>query len=337
MNIFTVIFIGFSFVGFTQKSEYDYNIKENNLEKHPKDFSVKLNPIFTDLSNDNSVLGFNTGFHFRMNTVMSLYGGYYGSYFNIKPEVVKANSTEKVYNGVVADNYVPYKYLHGGVTMFLWTEVYEGKSKVSLPSEVRNGNKQRCFLEIDKIDKLRQVGLRIGVGAYQGQVIEKDSEFEGNNDTEIINYLTNAAGNNYSSLKYSLFSGGLSYEKINHLSVNVKDSIGIRNKKNHWRLYGDILYAQNMVIGDILFTWHDGSSEKEAEYDLQKFTGPEKENYFDSRLFGYRVGFDFNSTNKKGYCYGIELGSRPGTGSLLARTYLNIKVGMSFNFNVIKY
>lgn len=337
MKSFTVIFISLSFVGFTQKSEYDYNIKENNLEKHPIDFSVKLNPIFFDVSNDNSVLGFNTELHFRINTIMSFYGGYNGSYFNIKPEVVKANSTHKAYNGVVADDYVPYEYFNGGVSLFLWTEIYEGKSKVSLPSEVRNGNKQRYFLEIDKIDKLRQVGLRVGVGAYQGQVIEKDSEFDGNNDTEMINYLLNTEGDNYSSIKYSLFSVGLSYEKINHLSVNVKDSIGIRNKKNHWRVYGDMLYAQNMVIGDILFTWHDGSEEKEAEYDLQKFTGPEKENYFDSRLFGYRVGFDFNSTNKTGYCYAVELGSRPGTGSFLARTYLNIKVGMSLNFNVVKY
>ena len=323
MNIFTVIFIGFSFVGFTQKSEYDYNIKENNLEKHPIDFSIKLNPIFADVSNDNSVLGFNTEFHFRMNTIMSFYGGYNGSYFNIKPEVVKANSTDKAYNGV-ADDYVPYKYFNGVVTLFLWTEIYEGKSKVSLPSEIRNGNKQRYFLELDKIDKLRQV-------------IEKDLEFDGNNDTEFINYLLNTAGDNYSNIKYSLFSGGLSYEKINHLSVNVKDSIGIRNKKNHWRIYGDMLYAQNMVIGDILFTWHDGSEKQSAVYGLQKFTGPEKYNYFDAKLFGYRVGFDFNSTSKVGYCYGIELGSRPGTGSFIARTYLNVKVGMSFNFNVVKY
>ena len=336
MNIFTVIFIGFSFVGFTQKSEYDYNIKENNLEKHPIDFSIKLNPIFADVSNDNSVLGFNTEFHFRMNTIMSFYGGYNGSYFNIKPEVVKANSTDKAYNGV-ADDYVPYKYFNGVVTLFLWTEIYEGKSKVSLPSEIRNGNKQRYFLELDKIDKLRQVGLRLGGGAYQGQVIEKDLEFDGNNDTEFINYLLNTAGDNYSNIKYSLFSGGLSYEKINHLSVNVKDSIGIRNKKNHWRIYGDMLYAQNMVIGDILFTWHDGSEKQSAVYDLQKFTGPEKDKYFDAKLFGYRVGFDFNSTSKVGYCYGIELGSRPGTGSFLARTYLNVKVGMSLNFNVVKY
>jgi hypothetical protein len=119
--------------------------------------------------------------------------------------------------------------------------------------------------------------------------------------------------------------------------VNVKDSIGIRNKKNHWRIYGDVLYAQNMEIGDVLFTWDDGSGEQEAEYRLQKWTVPGKDDYFRSELFGYRVGFDFNSTGKVGYSYGIELGSRPGTGSFLARTYLNAKVGVSLNYNVVKY
>jgi hypothetical protein len=201
MKIFTVVFICLSFVGFTQKSEYDYNIKENNLEKHPVDLSLKLNPIFTDISNDNSVAGFNAGFHFRINTIMSFYGDYNGSYYNIKPEVVKRNSTVKVYNGVVADDYVPYQYFNGGATLFLWTDVYEGKAKVSLPSEVRNGKKQRYFLELDKIEKLRQVGLRVGAGVYQGQIIEKGLEFDGYNDLEPINDLLNTAGYNYSSIK----------------------------------------------------------------------------------------------------------------------------------------
>lgn len=339
MKIFTVIFIGLSFVGFTQKSEYDYNIKENNLEKHPIDFSVKLNPIFTDFSNDNSVLGFNTEFHFRMNTIMSFYGGYNGSYFNIKPEVVKANSTDKAYNGVVADDYVPYKYLNGGVTLFLWTDLYEGKSKLSLPNEVKNGKKQRYFLELDKIEKLRQFGLRVGSGVYQGQIAEKGVEFDGHNDFDSlpINYLVNKAGSNYSSIRYSVFSGGFSYEQINHLSVNMKDSLGIVNKKNHWRIYADVLYAQNMEIGNMLFTWDDGSGEQAAEYELQKFTIPRQGDDLRPELFGYRIGFDFNSTGKVGYSYGVEVGSRPGTGSFLARTYLNAKVGMSLNFKVIYY
>ena len=187
-------------------------------------------------------MGYNPNLYFRIGNSMAVHGGFMGSYYNNVPEVKNSSSTSTTYNGVVAGDYVPFQYLNGGATLYLWSEYIEGDAKVNLPSESRNGTKQNYFLEIKDVEKIRQFGFRATAGTYQGQIAEKGLEFEGvDPDPNVIfASLENTAGTNYSSIEYSLFSAGFSYEGINHLKVYIEtDSMGYRSKKNHWRIYTD--------------------------------------------------------------------------------------------------
>lgn len=324
---------------YSQDSDYDFNIKENKVEKSAYDFSIKLNPVFTDISSDNNVGGFSSSLFFRISTIMALHGEYFGSYYNYKPEVVKSNTSVPSFNGIAANGYVPFQFYNAGVTLYLFSTPFDGKVRVNLPSEKRNGSKQRYFLEVDDVEKIRQLGLRLNAGQFKGQTAEKDGEFDGTDPDPLgtIVYLNNVGGTNYTNMSYNLYSVGLSYEHINHVKFNIKtDSIGIKSKRNHWRIYGDFLVAQELELGDILYTWEESGIRDEAVYELQKYTVPAFENNVLPYL-GYRVGFEYNSTGKLGFTYGVEAGSRPGMGSMISRTYFSAKVGVSFNWRLIKY
>lgn len=338
MKLLTALLCVFAISLFAQESEYDFNIKENRLDKDPYDLSIRLVPSFTDLSKDNSVAGYAPSLFLRVGELMAIEGEYMGSYYNVIPDIEKSNTTAPTYNGVVNGEYVPFQYYKGGITLYVFSEAFEGKVKLGLPSEQRNGVKQRYFLEIDDVEKQRQVGIRITGGQYQGQIAEKNDEFEGvdPDPANIIAPLTNDGGMNYSSIKYNLFSAGVTFEQINHLKVNVKtDSLGIRTKRNHWKIYLDFLLAQQMEIGDILYTWDETGTRNEEVYELQKYTIPDLEVDVVPYL-GYRAGFEFNSTGFLGYTYGVEIGARPGMGSIINRSYFAAKVGASLNFKFKK-
>ena len=330
----------FSFVStcvFAQNGDYEFSIKDNDPTANAYDLSIKLNPFFTDISNDNTVMGYSPSLFFRISTVMALHGEFLGSYYNNIPETVKSSSGTPSYNGVVDGDYVPFQYLNGGATLYLWSETYEKGAKVGLPKQKRNGGNQRYFLEIKEVEKIRQFGFRATSGKYQGQIAEKGLEFDGvdPDPNVIIANLNNTTGTNYSSISYSLYSAGFCYEELSQLEVDIKtDSLGLKSKKNHWKLYADFLIAQNMQLSDMLYTWDDNGTETSAVYDIQKYTIPDLEVDIVPYL-GYRVGFEFSSTGKVGYTYGVEAGTRPGTGSFLARTYLNAKFGMSLNWRLL--
>ena len=164
--------------------DHDYKIKENKINKHATDLSLVLNPVFTDVSNDNIAAGYSADFLLRLNTIMSFRGSYLGSYYNIEP--TQENATSGVYNGVLDGKYVPFQYYHGEVTLYLYTDVYEANVKVNMPTEIRNGEKQHSYLELEKVDKMRQVGIRVGGGQYTGQLKEKGTMKDGLNDGDWV-------------------------------------------------------------------------------------------------------------------------------------------------------
>jgi hypothetical protein len=329
LSLFTFITI------FASGQDHNYKIKENKINKHATDLSLVLNPVITDISNDNTVAGYSADFLFRLNTIMSFRGSYLGSYYNIKP--TQENSLDGGYNGVLKGDYIPFQYYQGQVTLYLYTDVYEANVKVNMPTEIRNGEKQHSYLELDKIDKMRQVGLRVGGGQYKGQLKEKGIEFHGidlsNDDLSDINRiqdLDNSQNDNFTSLSYDLISAGVTYESVSHLVINVEDSVGIKSKKSQWVLYAEGLYGMNMQIGDLLTAEDDGAGTKhETLYSLGTFT--------EIAEFGYRVGLEHNMTSKVGWSYGVEIGARPGTGTFGQRSYISAKVGISFNFKTLKY
>jgi len=308
-------------------------VNQNQVEKNAYDFSFKLNTLFTDVSYDNIVVGFNPSLLYRISTVMTVHGEFYGSYYNYKPETIIENST--AYNGIIAGDYVPYLTYNGGATFYLWEETYEGRTKFSLPKKTRNGQANSYFLEVEGVEKIRQFGLRLTAGKYQGQIAEKGLEFEGYNKDTLIASLDNSNANNYTSINYNLFSVGFSYEQINHLKINIKtDSLGSRSKLNHWRVYVDFLLARQMTIGEILYTWEEGGEVVNEVFQLQKWTIPGEDTY-SMEYMGFRTGFEFNATGKVGFTYGVELGARPGTGNFAERGYINAKLGVSFNWRLI--
>ncbi len=325
---------------FAQKSDYDFNIKDNKVEKSAYDLSLKLNPAFTDYSYDNTVGGYSSSLFFRISTIMALHGEYFGSYYNVEPAIEKENTSVTTYNGVAANGYVPFQYYKVGATIYLFSRPFEGRVKVSLPSEKRNGSKQRYFFEVDGVEKLRQLGLRASAGQFQGQAKERDGEFDGANPDPLgdpLIPLNNVGGDNYTSLSYNLFSLGFSYEQLNHVTINIKtDSIGMKPKRNHWRIYADFLVAQQIKLDDIRYTWDESGILEEEVYELQKYTVPKFENDVLPYL-GYRAGFEYNTTGKVGFTYGLEVGARPGMGSMIARSFFSAKVGVSFNWKLIKY
>lgn len=330
MRLFSIVaaLILFSVVGMAQESTYTYNIKQNDIEQHAADLSLKINPLFTDFSNDNTVLGFSPEINFRLNTILSFQGQYQGSYYNLKPDVVKSENPA-VYNGI-ANSFKPYQYYNGGLTLYIVNLLTEGKSRVTLPRETRNGDNHSYFLELNNIEKLHQVGIRLSAGQFQGQLAEKGLEFDGTNSDTLIAGIDNPAGSNFTSITYNLFTGGLSYEKVNHVKIKIKeDSLGTRAKYSQWKVYGDFLYARNMILGDILYSWNENGTLRQEVYDLSKYT--------EIAEFGYRVGFEFNHTGKYGYCYGVEAGARPGTGSFMARSYAQVKVGFTLNYRLVQY
>lgn len=331
-TLFLSIFVLFSSVVIGQ--DHEYKIKENKLGKYATDLSLVLNPLFTDISNDNIVGGYSTDLLFRMNTIMSFRANYTGSYLNQKPEQVNKDNGG-VYNGLASDGYVPFQYFHGEVTLYLYTDVYESNVKVGLPSQYRNGEKQNSYLELEKIDKMRQVGLRAGGGKYQGQLTEKGFEFHGVDETKSladptrVADLDNSLNNNYTTVSYDLISAGVSYESVSHLVVDIADSVGVKSKKSQWMIYGDALYGLNFELGDMKTFVNNGGNLDETIYSLGKFT--------EVAEIGFRVGFEHNITSIVGWSYGVEAGARPGTGSFGQRSYIAAKVGVSFNFKTLKY
>lgn len=336
------LFLILCFLGsflFAQDSDYDFNIKDNKVEKSAYDLSLKLNPAFTDLSLDNNVGGYSSSLFFRISTIMALHAEYFGSYYNYEPEIIKENTSVPTFNGISAGGYVPYQFYNAGATIYLFSQPFEGKIRVGLPSEVRNGAKHRYFFEVDDVEKIRQLGLRASAGKFQGQTVEKDGEFDGTDPDPLVAIVTldNEGGTNYTDISYNLFSLGFSYEQINHVKVDIKtDSIGIKAKRNHWRIYGDFLVAQQIELGDILYTWDDSGIQQEQVYELQKYTVPKFENDVVPYM-GYRAGFEYNTTGKVGFTYGVEAGARPGLGSMISRSYFSAKIGVSFNWRLIKY
>lgn len=313
--------------------DYGYKIKENKINKHAADLSFVINPAFTTLSNNNTVGGYSADVLLRLNTIMSFRGNYTGSYYNDEPS---QNSDQAgIYNGVPTGNLKPFQYFHGEVSLYLYTNVYEGAAKVSLPSETRSGEKQSYFLELDKIDKMQQVGLRVGGGKFQNQLTEKGFEFFGVDESKPISDISaiadldNSLSDNYTTIQYDLVSAGITFEKVNHLVVEVEDGIGEKSKRSQWMIYGDFLYGMNIDIGDMTVAEDVLGVKDETIYELNKYTNIQE--------FGYRVGFEHNVTSKVGWSYGVEMGSRPGTGSFGQRTYVSAKVGVSFNFKTIKY
>jgi len=78
----------------------------------------------------------------------------------------------------------------------------------------------------------------------------------------------------------------------------------------------------------------DGAGLNDAVvYSLNKFTEIKKP----INLIGLRFGFEHNITSKYGWSYGLEIGSRPGTGTFLQRGYFNAKLGVSLNLKTIQY
>lgn len=338
MKFLTALFCAFSFISIAQKSEYEYDVKENNIEKHAYDFSLIVNP-FTDISNDNQVLGFNPRLLFRLNTVVSIQADFFGSYLNNVPDIV-VNNADHVYNGVVAGDYKPYMQFNGLVTFNLWNDVFEAPSRVNLPND-RKGSGNRYFLQMNQIEKMHQVGLRLGGGMYQNQLIEKGTEFDGRTPGALdFEELENLYGDNYSAISYNLLNLGFSYERINHLKVNIKtDSIGYLQKMNHWKVYGDFFIAPSMDLSNMTFTTYDGMNISSQDYELQIFTAPGNLANGDSpqqEHFGFRVGFEFKQTGKYGLNYGIEAGVRPGTGAFIARSYTTAKVGVALNWRLVR-
>lgn len=317
----------------TVAQDYEYKIKENKINKHASDLSLVVNPVFTNLSENNTVGGYGADITFRLNTIMSFRGNYSGSYFNIEPNQI--SERDGVYNGISSGELKPFQYFHGELSLYLFTKVFEGSSKITLPSEVRNGEKQRYQLELSKVDKMQQVGFRFGGGKFQNQLKEKGFEFFGVDlgkpisDISAISDLDNSLSDNYTTIEYDLVSAGLTYEKVNHLVVEVENGIGEKSNRSQWMVYGDFLYGLNMNIGDILIAENVLNVKEEKVYELNKYTRIQE--------FGYRLGFEHNVTSKVGWSCGIELGSRPGTGSIGQRTYVSAKVGVSLNFKTIKY
>jgi len=329
-SLFLSLFILTTVVVFGQ--DHDYKIKENKIGKYATDLSLVLNPIYTDISNNNIVGGYSADFLLRLNTIMSFRGNYTGSYLNQEPS--KENKTG-VYNGIVSGDYIPFQYLHGEITLYLFTDVYESNVKIEMPGEMRNGKKQHSYLELDKIDKMRQVGLRVGGGKYQGQLKEKGDEFHGLDntktfaDTNRIRDLDNPLNDNYTSVSYDLITAGISYESVSHLVVEIADSIGRKSKRSQWMIYGDALYGMNFHLGDLVVDEDGKGAGQPVVYGLDKFT--------EIAPIGFRLGFERNVTSTVGWSYGIEFGARPGTGTFGQRSYVSAKVGISFNFKTIHY
>lgn len=250
---------------------------------------------------------------------------YLGSYSNRQPKVIKSDAPP-AYNGVPND-FKNYNYYNGGVTLYLWSQTFEGQSKFRIPKSKR---KEHSFLTVDRVEKAQQFALRLSAGQFQNLLKEKSNELDGTNADTLINYMDNEDGENFTTVNYNLYSGGFMYERINHLKVKIKeDSIGTKGRYNQWRIYADFLYARNMNLGDILYTWDDGGGRNEAVYDLNK--------YSEVQEYGCRVGFELNHTGRYGYFYGVEFGARPGTGDILSRYYGQIKVGFSLNYKLFKY
>ena len=330
-NLLSLFFLVSMFV---VGQDYDYKIKENKIEKYATDLSLVVNPLYTDVSSNNIVGGYGIDFLFRLNTIISFRGNYTGSYFNQKPSRENKKNSE-VYNGIVSGNYVPFKYFHGEMTLYLYTDVYESKIKVGIPIEARKEENKRSYLKIDKIDKMRQVGLRFGGGKYQGQLKEKTDEFYGVDesksfaDSNRIMDLDNPLNDNFTSVTYDLISAGLSYESVSHLRIKFSDAKGYKNKMSQWIIYGDALYGMNFNLGDIMFDQDGSGTMEEVVYSLNKFT--------EIAPIGFRLGFDHNITSRFGWSYGLEIGSRPGTGTFLQRGYFSAKFGVSLNYKTIHY
>lgn len=341
MKFLTAILCAFSLISIAQKSEYEYDVKENKVEKQAYDFSLVINPVFTDISNDNQVMGFNPRVLFRLNTIMSVQADFFGSYLNNEPDIVVDNADrENVYNGVVAGDYKRYMQFNGLVTFNLWNDVFESPSRVNIPND-RKGSGNRYFLQLDQVEKMHQVGLRLGGGIYQNQLIEKGTEFDGRTPGTLdFEELENVYGKNYSAINYNLLNIGVSYERINHLKVRIKtDSIGGRQKMNHWKIYGDFFIAPSMDLSNMTFSTYDGMNITSQDYELQIFSAPGNLANGDSpqqEHFGFRVGFEFKQTGKYGLNYGIETGVRPGTGKFLARSYATAKVGVALNWRLVR-
>ena len=331
---FRLFYLFFLFSIFVVGQSGDFKIKDNKIEKYATDFSFVVNPLYADVSSDNIVSGYGIDFLYRLNTVMSFRGSYKGSYFNQEPSRENKNNPE-AYNGIVSGEYVPFQYFHGEVTLYLFTDVYESKIKVGIPLEARNNKKKRSYQEIDKVDKMRQVGLRFGGGKYQGQLKEKKNEFHGvdNNknyaDSNRISDLDNPLNDNFTSVTYDLISAGISYESISHLRIKFSDASRLKNKMSQWIIYGDALYGMNFSLGDIVFVKAGSGINDAVVYSLDKLT--------EIAPIGFRLGFEHNITSKYGWSYGFEIGSRPGTGTFLQRGYFNAKLGVSLNLKTIQY
>jgi hypothetical protein len=328
------LFVLFSI--FVVGQNYDYKIRENKIEKYATDLSFVVNPLYTDVSKNNIVGGYGIDFLLRLNTIMSFRGNYTGSYFNKKSSQENKIDTED-YNGIVSSDYVPFQYFHGEITLYLYTDVYESNMKVGIPVEARDVKNKRSYLEIDKIDKMRQVGLRFGGGKYQGQLKEKTDEFYGVDDNKgyedpnrTINFpLDNPSNDNLTSVSYDLISAGLSYESVSHLRVKFADSMGAKNKMSQWIIYGDALYGMNFHLGDLIVVKDSSNVKETVVYGLDKFT--------EIAPIGFRFGFEHNVTSTLGWSYGLEIGSRPGTGTFPQRIYVAAKFGVSLNFKTMQY
>ena len=332
---FRLFYLFFLFSTFVVGQNSDYKIKDNKIEKYATDFSFVVNPIYTDISSNNIVSGYGIEFLYRLNTVMSFRGNYTGSYFNQKPSKENKINPE-AYNGVVSGDFVPFQYFHGEITLYLFTDVYESKIKVGVPVEARNNKNKRSYLEIDKIDKMRQVGLRFGGGKYQGQLKEKTNEFHGVDnkienfaDTNRIRDLDNPLNDNFTSITYDLISAGISYESVSHSRIKFSDVNRLKNKMSQWIIYGDALYGMNFSLGDMLFDQDGAGVNAAVTYSLGKLT--------EIAPIGFRLGFEHNITSKYGWSYGLEIGSRPGTGTFLQRGYFNARLGVSLNLKTIQY
>ena len=131
------------------------------------------------------------------------------------------------------------------------------------------------------------------------------------------------------NLVLDLISAGISYESVSHLRIKFSDASRLKNKMSQWIIYGDALYGMNFSLGDIVFVKAGSGINDAVVYSLDKLT--------EIAPIGFRLGFEHNITSKYGWSYGVEIGSRPGTGTFLQRGYFNAKLGVSLNLKTIQY
>lgn len=302
---------------------YTYQMLKNDPED-VKNLWIGLTPIQLNVNDDNFNAGVGADIGYliknRLRIDMQVYQSYFdnGMQAEIDDEPMSPFSKHeqlKSYSNEV------------GLTYYFKKKLKDVNEVIHLKNE---GNVS-YVTKIPSKDQ-RLIGLRLGYGGAGTIVPEGVISYSGFqvDDPTVKKEIGDEFGN---TLTYSMVPVGVSYTKITDVSVFIeqlknKSDDGERHVKWVTEWYGDVLYATNITLDNVMFPLNYDSNEQYF-YNFKEFNVNDD---VEKSKMGFRVGYRTKGIKGFNGNYGFEAGMRPGVGDGSHRTYLLIKFGANISF-----